>query len=116
MIYCDRIYDLFSPRPGKKVKKESYIDPYSQQVVSKFTNMTQRVVLSLEQYYSLVQDAFKERKMISMKLTDHEIRKRSHLVISLNLVAQQPDGGFRDISRLNFAELCGSEQSVASSG
>ena len=50
--------------------------------------MTERVVLNLEQYYVLVQDAFKERKSISMKLTDHDIRKRSHLVISMGLVAQ----------------------------
>lgn len=87
MIYCDRIYDLLSTKSGKKVKRESYIDQHSQQVVSKFVNMTERLVLSLEQYYALVQDAFKERKTISMKLTDHDIRKRSHLIISLNLVA-----------------------------
>lgn len=49
--------------------------------------MTERVVLNLEQYYSLVQDGFKERKTVSMKLTDHDIRKRSHLIISLNLVS-----------------------------
>ena len=54
MIYCDRIYDLLSQKSGKKVKKESYIDQNSQQVVSKFVNMTERVVLNLEQYYALV--------------------------------------------------------------
>ena len=51
--------------------------------------------------------------MISVKLTDHEIRKRSHLVISLALITQTPEGSVREVSRLNFAELCGSEQSVA---
>ena len=44
-----------------------------------------------------------------MKLTDHEIRKRSHLVISMALVTQHQDGQLREISRLNFTELCGSE-------
>lgn len=79
--------------------------------------MTERVVLNLEQYYGYIQDAFKERKTISMKLTDHDIRKRSHLVISLGLVSQSADNsGMREISRLNFTELCGSEQSVASGG
>jgi len=52
-----------------------------------------------------------------MRLTDHDIRKRSHLVISLSLVTQTNDGGqVREISRLNFTELCGSEQSVAQGG
>lgn len=87
MIYCDRIYDLLSTKSGKKVKRESYIDPASQQVVTKFVNMTERLVFNLENYYTMVQDAFKERKVISVKLTDHEVRKRSHLVISLALVA-----------------------------
>ena len=58
----------------------------------------------------MIQDAFKERKTISMKLTDHDIRKRSHLVISLGLTSQNRfDGSLREISRLNFTELCGSE-------
>jgi len=48
-----------------------------------------------------------------MKLTDHDIRKRSHLIISLGLVTQNSDGQLREVSRLNFTELCGSEQSVA---
>lgn len=48
--------------------------------------MTEKLVLSLEQYYALIQEAFKERKTLSMRLTDHEIRKRSHLIISLGLV------------------------------
>mmetsp|Transcript_28628 Transcript_28628/g.35464 ORF Transcript_28628/g.35464 Transcript_28628/m.35464 type:complete len:120 (+) Transcript_28628:1317-1676(+) len=115
MIYCDRIYDLLSSKAAKKtVKVEHYIDQASQQVVTKFTNMTEKLVLNLEQYYALIQDAFKERKTVSMKLTDHEIRKRSHLIVSLGLVSSLPEGGpMREVSRLNFSELCGSEQSVA---
>ena len=54
MIYCDRIYDLLSNKSAKKVKKEHYIDPQSLQVVSKFVNMTERLVLNLEQYYALI--------------------------------------------------------------
>lgn len=86
MVYCDKIYDLLTQRPGTRVKLEHYIDPQSQQVVAKFTNMSERIVLTLEHYYAIVQDAFKERRAISMKLTDHDIRKRSHLVIAFTLV------------------------------
>ena len=78
--------------------------------------MTEKLVLNLEQYYVLIQDAFKERKTISVKLTDHEIRKRSHLIVSLGLVTQGADGNLRELSRLNFTELCGSEQSVSQGG
>lgn len=116
MIYCDRVYDLLSNKSAKKVRNEHYIDPSTQQVVSKFVNMTERLILNLESYYAMVQDAFKERKVISMKLSDHDIRKRSHLVISLALVTQTPESQLREVSRLNFAELCGSEQSVANGG
>ena len=78
--------------------------------------MSERVVLTLEHYYAIVQDAFKERRAVSMKLTDHDIRKRSHLVIAFTLVQSTAGGQMREISKLNFTELCGSEQSVASGG
>ena len=49
MIYCDKIYDLLCTKSAKKnVKIEHYIDPSSAQVVSKFTNMTEKLVLNLE--------------------------------------------------------------------
>ena len=78
--------------------------------------MSEKVVLTLEHYYAIVQDAFKERRTLSMKLTDHDIRKRSHLVIGLTLVQQSSTGHMREVSKLNFTELCGSEQSVATGG
>ena len=59
MVYCDKIYDLLATQPGQKVKIDHYIDPNSQQVVSKFSNMSEKVVLTLEHYYAIVQDAFK---------------------------------------------------------
>lgn len=49
MIFCDRIYDLLSAKSAKKnVKIEHYIDQSSQQVVTKFSNMTEKIILSLE--------------------------------------------------------------------
>ena len=109
MIYCDRIYDLLSQKSGKKVKMECYIDPSSQQVVSRFANMTERLIFSTEHYYAVTQEAFKERKSISMRLTDHEIRKRSHLVVGFTLMNQTAQGPVKEVSKLNFVELCGSE-------
>lgn len=85
MIYCDRIFDLLG-QSQHKVRLEQYIDRQSQQVVSRFVNISEKLILNLEQYYSAMQQAFKERKSISVKLQDHEIRKRSHLIVSLSLV------------------------------
>ena len=48
MIYCDRIYDLLSNKQNKKVKMEHYIDKNSQQVVAKFVNMSERILLNSE--------------------------------------------------------------------
>jgi hypothetical protein len=62
----------------------------------------------------MMQDAFKERRTFSSKLTDHDIRKRSHLVVQFTLVRRLPIG-FQELSQLNFVELAGSEQSVTSS-
>ena len=30
MVYCDRIYDLLTQRPGTRVKMDHYIDPQTQ--------------------------------------------------------------------------------------
>ena len=78
--------------------------------------MSERIVLNQEHYYQLIQDAFKERKSLSVKLTDHEIRKRSHMNIQLTLMSQSPTNILREVSKINFVELCGSEQSVAGAG
>jgi len=33
----------------------------------------------------MMQEALNERKRLSAKLTDHEVRKRSHFIVSLTL-------------------------------
>jgi len=77
--------------------------------------LSEKLILSLEHYYNTMQEAFNQRKSISVKLQDHDIRKRSHLVVSLSLVSQQDGFGLAnecsvtEISRMNFVELCGSE-------
>lgn len=87
--------------------------------MSRFVNLSEKLIMTLEQFYSAMQEAFKERKTISVKLQDHDIRKRSHLVVSLSLVTQHQNWSSQtpctvnEISRLNFVELSGSEQSVA---
>ena len=76
--------------------------------------ITEKVLLSLEQYYDMVQEGFEQRKILSKKISDFELQKRSHLVVQLTLVCKRKDG-YDDISKLNFVELAGSEQSVSQS-
>lgn len=47
MIYCDRIFDLIG-KSQSKVKLEQYIDRQSQQVVSRFVNLSEKLIMSLE--------------------------------------------------------------------
>jgi hypothetical protein len=51
MIYCDRIFDLLA-KQQTKIRLEQYLDPVSQAVVTRFANISEKLVLSLEQYYS----------------------------------------------------------------
>jgi hypothetical protein len=46
-------------------------------------NVTERLVLCTEDLYIAIGDAYKQRKKVS---DDKDLRKKSHFVISLNLV------------------------------
>ena len=65
----------------KKVKVEHYIDKESQQVVSKMVGLSERIIVTLENYYQAMQDALKERKKHASQFADHELRKRSHMIV-----------------------------------
>ena len=62
----------------------------------------------MEQFYAIMQEAFKERRVMASRFQDHEIRKRSHLIVELALIRKGDT-----LSRFQFCELTGSEQSVA---
>jgi hypothetical protein len=38
-----------------------------------------------EEFQKILKESLVERKRLSVRLTDHEIRKRSHFVVSLTL-------------------------------
>ena len=85
LIHCENVYDLLSHKP-KRCKLESRLE--DNKVHSRFVGAKDRVILTIEQYYSMMQDSYKARKYLSTKLADHDIRKRSHFVVQLSLVKQ----------------------------
>ena len=67
----DRILDLLSPSlRAKNPKVDHYIDRESEEVVSKLNNLTEKVVFTLEDFYSVLQDAFKKRRIESSGMQD----------------------------------------------
>ena len=119
MIHCDHIYDLLttgniaSSSKSNHVRVECFVDQKSQEIGSKVIGLHERLITTNDQFHQMMSEAFKERRTYSSRLTDHDIRKRSHLVVQFALVRRLPIG-FQELSILNFVELAGSEQSVTS--
>ncbi len=68
LIHCDNIYDLL-----QKYNLSNTTKPLSE--------LSLKNLVTLEQFESVVQEALQERKRLSYKMQDHEIRKRSHFVV-----------------------------------
>lgn len=69
-------------------------------------------MFSLEDFYSVLQEAFKNRRIESGKnsmMQESDLRKKSHFVIGLTLMKRNNAKQLVELSKLNFVELCGSE-------
>jgi hypothetical protein len=56
-VFVDRVLDLLSTSTSgrnSKVKVDHFIDRESEEVVSKLKNITQKVVFTLEDFYSVL--------------------------------------------------------------
>ena len=112
-IFTDKIMDLLSLKtnkaPSNRVYIDHFIDNKSQEVVAKLRNITEKVVLNLEDFYSVLQEAFKNRRIESVSTQQSDLRKKSHLVINLTLMKRTEMKKLIEISTMNFVELSGSE-------
>lgn len=81
--------------------------------MSRLKNITEKVVFTLEDFYSVLQDGFKNRRVESLNMQEQHLRKKSHLIINLSLMKRTPSKRIHEISSLNFVELSGSEQAVS---
>ena len=62
------------------------MDKQSQEVVCKLKNLTEKIVLNIEEFYSVLQEAFKNRRIESVSTHQSDLRKKSHFIISLTLL------------------------------
>ena len=81
--------------------------------MGKLRNISEKVVLNQEDFYTILQQAFHSRRLESVNSTQmHDLRKKSHMVISLTLM-HRSNGRLTESSSLTFVELSGSEQAVS---
>ena len=117
-VFQDKILDLLSTKNVKnssqRVTVDHYQDKHSNEVVSRLKNLTEKVVLNIEEFYSVLQEAFKNRRIESVSTHQSDLRKKSHFVISFTLMKRTSSKKFKEISQMNFVELSGSEQAVGS--
>jgi hypothetical protein len=111
-VFVDKVIDLLG-RGVQRVQVDHYIDKNSEEVVSKLKNINEKVVFTLEDFYSALQEGFKIRRVESVSMQEQDLRKKSHFVISLTLMKRLNNKKLVEISHLNFVELSGSEQAVA---
>ena len=116
-VFQDKILDLLSTKSVKnsssRITVDHFMDKQSQEVVCKLKNLTEKIVLNIEEFYSVLQEAFKNRRIESVSTHQSDLRKKSHFVISLTLLKRTTQKKFQEISQMNFVELSGSEQAVA---
>ena len=78
-------------------------------MVSRLKSVSEKAVFSLEDFYSVLQEAFKNRRIESANLSEQELRKRAHFVIGLTLMKRTQSKRLVEVSTMNFVELTGSE-------
>mmetsp|Transcript_30795 Transcript_30795/g.30291 ORF Transcript_30795/g.30291 Transcript_30795/m.30291 type:complete len:137 (+) Transcript_30795:680-1090(+) len=72
-IFVDKVIDLLqgsahTVKISSKVQVDHYIDKESEEVVSRLKNITEKVVFTLEDFYSVLQEAFKNRRIESVSM------------------------------------------------
>lgn len=98
MLTSDSIIDLLSPgNPKHSMEKrgiqvESFIDKNNYEFCTRVVGLSERLIATSENFNHLLQDAFQERSNLASRLDDLDIRKRSHLIIGLNLVKRDTKG------------------------
>ena len=73
VIHSEQVYDILS-QGARHVKIESYSfvnsDTNEVEVGTRMIGITEKVLLSLEQYYDMVQEGFEQRKILSKKIIE----------------------------------------------
>ena len=58
-------------------------------MVSRVSNLTERLIINAEDFFAAISDSFKMRKNLSsLRYSDRDLRKKSHFVVGFTLVKQ----------------------------
>ena len=99
-IYLDSVHDLLS-REIKQIKVEQYYD--DNLINTNLVNLTQKQIKNKNDYDTFIQEAVRQRKNLAQVLKVNELKRKSHLVISISIEKREitSDG----ISRINNENL-----------
>lgn len=92
------------------IRVESYIDKDTYDVCTRVVGLSERLIVTADNFNHLLQDAFQERGYLATKLDEPDLKKQSHMIVTLTLVKRHAKGLLTQ-SQLNFVELACSEPS-----
>ena len=99
-IYLDSVHDLLS-REIQQIKIEQYYDNHL--INTNLVNLTQKEINNKKEYDICIQEAVKQRKNLSQVLKVNELKRKSHLVISI--IIEKREKTLDSITRINNENL-----------
>jgi hypothetical protein len=113
-IYLDNVYDLLTSEI-KPLKVEKYIDN-NNKVNTNIFGLSRMTIREKSDYDLYIRDAMNQRKNLSQVLKVNELKRKSHLIISISLEKEgQTNEGINTInpgdaifSQIDFVELASS--------
>lgn len=115
-VYMDQINDLLTNQYAKSLKMEKYADSEGG-LKTDILDLTQKEVRSKKDYDAYLKEAVQYRKLLSQYLKVNEMKRKSHLVISLILEKRERvSEGYNKVSekcadkfaQIDFVELASS--------
>ena len=101
-IYLDSVHDLLS-REIQQIKIEQYYDNHL--INTYLVNLTQKEINNKKEYDICIQEAVKQRKNLSQVLKVNELKRKSHLVISIIIEKREKTlDGITSINNENLNE------------
>lgn len=87
----DKIFDLLVKKDKNDMNEprqpviQHYLDQNTNTICSSLVNISERLILSSEDFYIAISDAYRTRKELGIKLNDRDIRRKSHFILTLSL-------------------------------
>ena len=120
-IYLEGIEDLISNSRGVKLTSHKMpqmitsLDSITGQNFDQIVTLNCKNLTKSKDIISVVQEISKNREKLAKNMyaiSADEMKRRSHLVVTLNLYSDYGKPGEEKVSDLTFIELCGSEQAT----